>query len=189
MKRLWGKGKLLHLLDATVDFPCLACEFFSDVLDQSPCQHVCWGTLNANRGDDLAAVSMELGKLILDTYDCAVALGLFMVFVDDQLDPWGLSSPVRVNDCPWKSEENINLRINVVGAMRSTGLNHRSRVQVVGANAIDDKSSLLRQLVQLGRVELDSKDIYCMNKVRSHSTNKKRMSQDHWGSCCCTIPG
>lgn len=52
-----GERCLLHLLDAAVNLPCLACEFFSDVLDQCPGQHVCWGALNANRGDDLAVIS------------------------------------------------------------------------------------------------------------------------------------
>jgi hypothetical protein len=97
--------------------------------------------------------------LFADTHNCAVALGLFVIFVDNQFDPWGLSSPARVNTRLCKWEENIDLRINIVGAMRCASLNHRSRVQVVRANAIDDEPSLLCQLVQLGRVELDGKDI------------------------------
>lgn len=58
--------------------------------------------------------------------------------------------------------------------MRSASLNHWSRVQVVGANAIDDEPGLLRQLVQLGRVELDGKDIYYMTQIRNRSRNKKK---------------
>jgi hypothetical protein len=108
----------------------------------------------------------------MDAHNRAIALGLLVIFVDNQLDPRGLASPARVNARPCKCDENIDLRIHIVGAMYCTRLNHRSRVQVIGANTIDDEPSLLRQLVQLGRVELDTKDVYSMNKVRSYPRKK-----------------
>jgi hypothetical protein len=33
----------------------------------------------------------------MNAHNRAVALGLFVIFVDDQLDPRGLASPARVN--------------------------------------------------------------------------------------------
>lgn len=72
---------LPHLLDAAVDRPGAGGVLRSDVLDQGPGQHIGGGTFYTNRGYD----------------NCAIALGGFMVLLDELLDPGSLSGPAGVS--------------------------------------------------------------------------------------------
>lgn len=40
----------------------------------------------------------------MDAHNRAIAFGIFVIFVDNQLDPRGLASPARVNTCPYNSK-------------------------------------------------------------------------------------
>lgn len=51
-------GCVLHLFNAAVDFPGVGRELFTDSLDEGPGEHVGWGTLDANRVDNLIYVRM-----------------------------------------------------------------------------------------------------------------------------------
>jgi len=78
---------LLHLLDAAFDTPGPGGVVRPNALDQGPGQHISRGTFNTNRRHDLSKVNFRMRIGLGKAYNCTVALGRFMVLLNELLDP------------------------------------------------------------------------------------------------------
>jgi hypothetical protein len=96
-----------------------------------------------------------------NAYDCTTALGRLMVLFNELFDPGRLSGPAGFSlshDIVNRGGQ-IDLHIQVVGTISSASFHNRSRVQVVRTDAVDDDLGLLRQLIELCRVELHLQNV------------------------------
>lgn len=79
-----------------------------------------------------------------------------MVLVDHRLDPGCFARTLQ-----WsifrKHSSMEDLRIDIVSSVDCTRLNHGSRVQMVGANAVDDELCSLDNRAQVFLAKLDGK--------------------------------